>query len=137
MLTPADQLLALLIVVVLPLRAWFGMRALKTAPAERLPALRRGLWVRAIASQWLLVVLVLAVWLGAHRSLLTLGLGLRANGGLLGVLVGTLSIAIIMVRQRPAVDADEAVRARIREQLAPVERLMPRGAAGLPPFPVS
>jgi len=134
MLTLADRLLALLIVVVLPLRAWFGMRTLKAAPAERLPALRRGLWARAIASQWLLVALALGVWLAAHRSLITLGLGLRPSWGLLGVLLGLAVIVVLVVHQRPAVDQDEMLRARVRDRLAPVERLMPRSAADMPLF---
>jgi len=134
MLTLADKLLALLIVLLLPLRAWFGMRALNTAPAESLAVLRRALWMRAIASQWLLAAMVITVWLTAHRSLVTLGLGLRASGGLLGVLVGLAAIVVIVVRQRPAVDTDESVRARIRDRLAPVERLMPRAAGDMPLF---
>src|SRR5262245_11911069 len=126
MLTLADRLLALLIVIGLPLRAWYGMRRLKAAPASELAALRPRLWGRAILSQWLLVALVLAVWLAGHRSLLTLGLALRPTGGLAGVMVGPVTIAIIVLRQRSAVDTDESLRQRIRERLAPVERLMPR-----------
>jgi len=126
MLTLADQLLALLIVIGLPLRAWYGMRRLKAAPSSELPALRPRLWGRAILSQWLLVALVLAVWLAARRSLLTLGLALRPTGGLAGVMVGLVTIAIIVLRQRGAVDTDESLRQRVRERLAPVERLMPR-----------
>ena len=136
MLTLADQLLTLLIVVGLPLRAWFGMRALKAAPSGTLPVLRRGLWLRAIASQWSLVSLVLAVWLLEHRSLVTLGLSLPPTGGLVGVLVGLAAIVSIVLRQRGAVDADEEIRRRIRARLAPVERLMPRSRAELPLFAV-
>jgi len=134
MLTPADVVLTLFIVTVLPLRAWFGMRALKAAPAETLPVLRRRLWRRAILSQWLLVGLVLAVWLAARRDPLALGLGLRPSGGLAGVLVGLATIVSIVYRQRDSVDHDESVRARIRERLGPVERLMPRSRAEFPLF---
>ena len=87
MLTLADTLLTLLIVIGLPLRAWFGMRALIAAPAGGVAGLRRRLWARAILSQWTLVAIVLAVWLASHRSLATLGLVLKPTGGLAGVMV--------------------------------------------------
>jgi len=134
MLTLADRLMALVIVVGLPLRAWFGMRALKAAPSPALPALRRRLWRRAIASQWLLVALVLLVWLSARRSVQALGLALRPSGALVGVLVGLAAIVSIVLRQRASVTTDETLRARIRARLAPVERLMPRSSSDLPWF---
>ena len=126
MLTLADQLLALLIVIGLPLRAWYGMQALNAAPASELAALRPRLWARAILSQWLLVAIVVAVWIATHRSFTTLGLALRPSGGLAGVMVGLVTIVTIVLRQRSAVDTDESLRRRIRDRLAPVERLMPR-----------
>jgi len=134
MLTLADLVLALLIVVVLPLRAWFGMRALKATAVSDLPAMRRFSWGRAILSQWFLVALVLAVWIARHRSLVTLGLGLKPSGGLAGVLVGLATIVAIVLRQRGAVDTDESVRQRIRDRLEPVRRLMPGTAAEFPMF---
>src|SRR5262245_55469223 len=126
MLTLADQLLTLLIVLGLPLRAWFGMRALNTAPAGAVAGLRPRLWARAIASQWVLVALVLAVWIANHRSAATLGLVLKPTGGLAGVMIGLVTIVSIVLRQRGAVDTDESIRQRVRDRLAPVERLMPR-----------
>src|SRR4029077_15671723 len=117
MLTLADQLLAVLIVMGLPIRAWLGMRALKAAPVADLAAMRRFSWTRAILSQWLLVALVLAVWLTAHRSLVTLGLGLQPNGGLAGVMAGLATLVAIVLRQRRAVETDESVRRRIRDRL--------------------
>jgi len=128
MLPLADKLLALLIVLGLPLRAWYGMRRLNAAPAEEVPGLRPRLWRRAILSQWILVALVLAVWLTAHRSLAVLGVPLKPTTGLAGVMVGLVTIVIIVLRQRGAVDTEESIRRRIRDRLAPVERLMPRQA---------
>jgi len=126
MLTLADRLLTLLIVIGLPLRAWYGMQRLNAAPASELASLRPRLWARAILSQWLLVAIVVALWIATHRSFMTLGLSLRPTGGLAGVMVGLVTIAIIVLRQRGAVDTDETLRQRIRDRLAPVERLMPR-----------
>jgi membrane protease YdiL (CAAX protease family) len=126
MLTLADRLLTLLIVIGLPLRAWYGMQRLNAAPASELASLRPRLWARAILSQWLLVAIVVALWIATQRSFMTLGLSLRPTGGLAGVMVGLVTIAIIVLRQRGAVDTDETLRQRIRDRLAPVERLMPR-----------
>ena len=129
MLTLADKLLALLIVFGLPLRAWYGMRRLNAVPPAEVPALRPRLWRRAILSQWILVALVLAAWLAAHRSLAVLALPLKPTTGLAGVMVGLVTIVIIVLRQRGAVDTDESIRRRIRERLAPVARLMPSQAS--------
>jgi membrane protease YdiL (CAAX protease family) len=129
MLTLADKLLALLIVIGLPVRAWLGMRALNAAPAGEVAALRPRLWRRAILSQWVLVALVLAVWLANHRSPVTLGLAIRPTAGLTGVLVGLVTIVALVLRQRGAVDSDEDIRRRVRDRLAPVERLMPRAGS--------
>src|SRR6185295_13535650 len=126
MLTLADMLLALFIIVGLPLRAWYGMRRLNAAPAAELPRLRTRLWWRAILSQWVLVALVLAVWLADHRSLLALRLSLQPTTGFAGIMVGVVTIIVLVLRQRGAVDTDQDIRRRIRERLAPVERLMPR-----------
>jgi membrane protease YdiL (CAAX protease family) len=134
MLTPADHVLVLLVVVGLPLRALFGIRALRAAPATAVPELRSRLWWRAIATQWLLIVLVLWQWTVSFRSLLGLGLVLRPTTGLAGVLVGLTTIVILVSRQRRALVTDESLRARVRERLAPVERLMPHSAREYPLF---
>lgn len=136
MLTIADHLLAALIIVGLPLRAWTGMRSLRAATSLQLPGLRRRLWVRAIAMQWSLTAVVLIVWLRHYRSPITLGLGLEPTAGLAGVLVGLTTIVSLVVRQRGALTTDEALRAKVRERLAPVERLMPHHAREYPLFAV-
>jgi membrane protease YdiL (CAAX protease family) len=134
MLTPADHVLVLLIVVGLPLRALFGIRALRAASAATLPELRRRSWWRAIATQWLLTVLVVWQWGMAFRSFASLGLVLRPTTGLTGVLVGLTTIAILVSRQRGALASDESLRARVRDRLASVEPLMPHAAREFPLF---
>jgi membrane protease YdiL (CAAX protease family) len=126
MLTPYDHLLALLITVGLPLRALFSMRALKAATPAALPKLRLRLWQRAIVSQWTLVLLVGALFYLEHRSPVSLRLTILPTPGLVGVLVGLTTIASIVMRQRGQIATDETLRQRIRERLAPVERLLPR-----------
>ena len=136
MLTLADHALVLLIVVGLPLRALFGIRMLRARAPSEVPALRRRLWTRAVVTQWLLTGLVLAVWLAVRRSPITLGLALRPTPGLAGVLVGLTTIVTLVSRQRGALATDESLRARVRDRLAAVERLMPHSAAEFPRFAV-
>jgi membrane protease YdiL (CAAX protease family) len=110
------------------------MRALKAASPEALPALRMRLWQRAIASQWLLVLGVVAVWMWTHRSFVSLRLPLLPTAGLAGVLVGLTTIVSLVMRQRGQLASDETLRARVRERLAPVERLLPRTSQEFPWF---
>lgn len=130
----ADHLLVLLIAVGLPLRAYLGMRALRSAAAGDLARLRRRLWWRAIASQWGLVALVLIVWLWHRRELTALGLGLAPTAGLAGVLVGVATMASLVVRQRGALVRDEELRERVRARLAPVRQLLPTSRSEFAPF---
>lgn len=132
--TLADHLLVLFIVLGLPLRAWLGMRSLNLAPVAGLPALRRRLWLRAIVTQWLLVGAVVAVWLASGRNLAPLGLALLPTAGLAGVLVGLATIVSLILRQRGGLEGDEQLRARVRERLASVQRLMPKGRDEFPLF---
>jgi len=125
MLALADHLLAAVIVLGLPLRAFLGMRALRAAPESELSRLRARLWWRAIASQWTLVALVVALWIAEHRRWAGLGLALEPTAGLAGVLVGVVAMASIVLRQRGALATDATLRARVRARLLPVERLMP------------
>lgn len=136
MLTPADHVIVLSIVLGLPLRALFGIRALRAAPESSVPALRRRLWWRAIATQWLLVVVVLTQWIMSYRSLVSLGLVLRPTTGLAGVLVGLTTIITLVARQRGALTTDETLRERVRERLSAVERLMPHSVQEFPAFAV-
>ena len=125
MLANADHLLVLVILIGLPIRAFFSMRALRAASEAELPALRRRIWRNAIVSQWLLVGLVVALMVTLGREPATLMLVPRPTAGMLGVLLGLATIVSLVVRQRGSVDTDEEVRARVRERLAPVVRLMP------------
>ncbi len=132
-LTLVDHLLVVSIALGLPLRAWYGMRRLRAAAGE-LGALRRKVWVRAIATQWLLTAVVLALWAARHRDLRALGLDLQPTPGLLGVLVGLATIVSLVLRQRGGLTSDEDLRQRIRDRLAPVQRLMPRDGGEFPLF---
>jgi len=129
MLALADHLLVLTILIGLPIRAYFSMRALRTAAPEALVALRRRLWTNAILSQWLLAALVLTLTLVLGRAPAPLLVVPRPTAGLLGVLLGLATMVSLVVRQRGALATDETVRERVRARLAPVARLMPASRA--------
>jgi uncharacterized protein len=124
-----DHVLVALILFVLPLRAWWGMRALNAAPAETVPGLRRRLWARALATQWLITALIGYVWWSEHRSPVSLSLVLRPTMGLVGVLVGLVTIVSLVVRQRARIAQEPELQVSVREQLASVSRLMPHSDA--------
>src|SRR6187399_2051703 len=95
-LTPfwLDHLMVVVLTVFFPIRAaTFGYRRLVLAPAEHVADLRRALYFQAIALQWGLVALALAVWLIAGRSAMALGLAPRDPRNLLWGLLGALVIA--------------------------------------------
>lgn len=134
MLTAWDLLLAALIALGLPLRALHSMRTLKAADPSGLAALRPRLWTRAMLTQWLLCACVVALWVSGHREWHALGLVLRPSWGLTGVLLGLFAVVSIVVRQRGRAFEDPEIRARIRERLRGVERLMPRRGEPFLPF---
>jgi hypothetical protein len=121
----SDHVLALLIVFVLPLRAWWGMRTLNAASPERVPAVRARLWWRAIVMQWALIGMLALVWAQEDRSPVSLALVLRPNWGLAGVLIGLATIVSLVMRQRARVAQEPELQRSVREQLASVRRLMP------------
>src|SRR5262245_27091918 len=134
MLTAADHLLVLFIVLGLPLRAYVGMRSLRRAPEAELPGLRRGIWWRAIASQWALTGVTLLLWVSTGRALASLGLVLRPTAGLAGVLVGLATMASLILRQRGAALEDKALREQAPARLASVRPLLPAERRDFPAF---
>lgn len=124
--TPFDHALAAIIVLGLPLRAWFGYRRLLAAGDDALPVLRPKLYARAIASQWALAGAVLALWIWQHRGWDVLGLVVRPGIALGGIGVGVAFVLPAVLRQRAQVAADRELRARVRERLEGAMRLMPR-----------
>lgn len=125
MLHLADLPLVLAIVVGLPWRALHAMRRLRALSEAEAAALRPSLYARAILSQWVLVTLTGAVWAWLHRDARAIGLEPRATGGLLGVLAGTVTITLIVLRQRPSARRDPELAERLRARLAGVRRILP------------
>ncbi|MEO5989513.1 MAG: CPBP family intramembrane glutamic endopeptidase [Candidatus Eisenbacteria bacterium] len=125
MLTPFDTSLALLIILGLPLRAYFSMRRLKRAEPQALARVRPRLYAFAMLTQWSLALAVVALWIAERRSWTGLGLELRLGGGLLGVLAGLFTISLMLWRQRASIEREPELRERVRARLAGVEKLLP------------
>src|SRR2546423_12363707 len=103
MLTPLDHVLFVVLAVLLPLRgATTGLRRLERAPEPERPRVRVGLYRQVIAVQWTLAIATLALWLATHRDSSALGLTLRPNGALIGILAGVVVVILIVVRQSSA-----------------------------------
>lgn len=126
MTSSLDHALFVVLAVLFPLRAaTFGFRRLARAADEELPRVRVGLYRQVIALQWTLAILTLALWLASRRPLAALGLTLRPNGALAGVLVGVAVVILIVVRQSAAADSAAEVWDRLRRRIGHLERMLP------------
>lgn len=132
--TVLDWLLLVLVVVGLGARAWYGMRRLRSLGPAELVRERPRLWLRAIASQWLLTGLLFALWISRGRSFASLGLGAPSPWGLGGVLLGLAVISAMVIAQRRQVASRPELAERIRERLASVRALMPQDRSEYPGF---
>jgi membrane protease YdiL (CAAX protease family) len=132
--TPWDLLVLLLLMIALPVRAYLGMKHLRSVPASDLPRLRPQYHARGIAAQWTLTAIVAALWITHHRPLAQLLLVPRPTWGLAGVMIGTVGIAIAVQRQMSKLQQDPELVARISERLAPAGQLLPATSRDWPLF---
>lgn len=134
MLRLPDHVFLVLIVVGLALRAWFGMRTLRSLSPENLAAMRPRLWARAIATQWLLVLALGVWWLVHRRPAAWLGVVPHLGVGFAGVMLGVVVMAFALLAQRRAIASNPDVRARLRKRLASVAPILPGRRAEWPGF---
>jgi membrane protease YdiL (CAAX protease family) len=132
--TPVDLLLLAVIALGLPLRAWLAMRRLRAAAPGEVPALRPGLWARAVVTQWLIVGALVVHWLVERRSFGSLSLNGHVSWGAGGIVLGLALMALVQQPQRRNLAATPDVVARIRTRLEGVERLLPSTRAEWPRF---
>src|SRR5215467_7481185 len=117
MLTPFDHVLVLVLVVLFPVRAaTFGFRRLLRTAPEQLPAMRRRVYREAIAIQWSLVAIVVALWVWYGREWSGLGLIPHLTPGLIGTVIGAAIVIVMIWRQRAAALEDEETLARLRQR---------------------
>ena len=121
-----DHLLVVVLSVFFPIRAaTFVFRRLSRAPLEHVAGVRRTLYLQAIALQWGLSTVALALWLMRERSARALGLEPRAPGPLLAGLVGAVVIAGAFWFIRRRVRAEPEALDRTLEKLHHIERMLP------------
>jgi len=128
-LTATDLVLIVLLVLGLPLRSWHSMRRLREAAPAEAARLRPRLWLRAIATQWLVSAAVVLQWIVEGRPFESLSLTATFGWGAGGVLLGLALMAVVMQPQRTQLAASPETVERLRARLAPVERLMPASRA--------
>jgi membrane protease YdiL (CAAX protease family) len=129
---PVDHLLFVVLALLFPVRAGvFGYRRLRHAPEAQVPTVRMSLYREAILLQWSLTAFVLALWWQQRRGLHDLGLTVAPSWGLVVALVGVATAIVIVLRQRTQILSSDEALARVRSQVAHVERLLPRSAEEL------
>lgn len=124
-----DHLLAIILVVIGPLRSGTGLRRLRTAASDEMPLARRRIYRTTLSIEWLLVLAAGTIWALARRPLADLGLEPRLGAGLAGVSVGFATIIAIMLRERRRAIADREGLAEVRARLEPVRFLLPHTRA--------
>ena|SRR5437762_3288662 len=114
--------------------ATYGYRRLaRTAPDDR-SRIRLTVYRATIAIQWGLSAVLVGGWLVTGRPWATLGLAPRMTGGLLGVALGTMLVAVFIARQRREVLSDDAALAEVRERMSHLEPVLPRSAREMREF---
>jgi uncharacterized protein len=119
-----DHLLAALLVLALPPRAWWSFRTLSNAAPERQPALRRRMYVAAMLTQWVLSAFLIVHWLMSGRDWLPLGLSTAVTPGAIGVAVGLLIVITLMILQTTGANRARFLE-RARSRLEHVKALLP------------
>jgi len=122
-----DHLLFLVLLVLVPLsgRNPWGIRRLVRAGDADLPAARRAFYRGSLVLLWVLAAALIVLWLVTRRPWDQLGLVLRLNGGLAGVIAGLAAmVAVLARRQRVAPDDREAL-AKLEKDAGQLARLLP------------
>jgi membrane protease YdiL (CAAX protease family) len=125
-----DHMLFVMLAVLFPLRAaTFGYRRLSTADEADVPRVRMWLYRQVMAIQWSLVALAILIWLVFRRPWGALGLHFEPNSRLIGVAVGVVvSALLIVLRERTD---QEGAAERARERVRHLERMLPHDAREL------
>ena len=128
-LTPFDHLLAVILVVVIPLRSRVvGFRRVARAAPEEQPRVRRQLYLQAMRIQSGLALALAVLWLAARpgpRTAAALGLGVRSISTFLAGAGAALVIALILFVQARRVSNNERSLERVRPKLERILLVLP------------
>ena len=125
-----DHLLAALLILALPPRAYFAFRTLTRAAAADRPRKRRRIYAIALITQWLLAAFVAIRWLVTARGWTEIGLIPVVTPGAIGVAIG-LAVIVTLIALQLRGGPDAAMLDRARGRLAHVEALLPHSPGEL------
>ncbi len=124
--TIVDHALVVIVGVVAPgvgvLRARSLLRSMKGGES----ASRSGVYVQTMMAQWLMLGLVVGVWMWFDRPLVVLGLGAPEGAAFWATAVIVAASLAVFAGQIRSVRRDAAAAARLREQVARLEPILPR-----------
>ena len=123
----ADHALFAVLAVLFPVRAGlFGFRRLRRAPEHDVPRVRRLLYRQAIAIQWTLTAIAIALWIARSRPWAALGFVPRFDSLALGCLAASMMVVAFVIWQRVRTLRSDEALGHVREHLEHVERMLPR-----------
>jgi membrane protease YdiL (CAAX protease family) len=123
--TSADHALVAALVLVVPWLAHVEYRRLKRELAAGHPGARIRAYRQTVFTQWGFTAVLIAYWLGAGRSLPSLGLGLAPSVGHWVGLGLALAACAFLVLQVSAVRRYPEARAAVRAQIGALRPLLP------------
>ena len=134
-LTPFDHLLFVVLSVLGPVwGATVGYRRLIRADACDLPRVRGSVYRTAIAMQWTLTAVAIALWLWTGRAWSLLGVVPHPTWGLGGTALGAAIVIVFVIRQRREAIADDDALEEVSERMRHVEPMLPRTPAEMRTF---
>ena len=124
---PADHALALILVLGMPLYGAFAYRQFAAAVLRGEPGVRLREYLTTAGIEWALAAAAVVHWLSSARPLADLGFALPADGrSVVGLLAASVGLGFVAWQWTQVRRADEDTLRTLREQVRPVEPLMPR-----------
>jgi hypothetical protein len=121
--------------VLLPARSGaFTFRRLAYAPEDDLPRLRRVLYARAMALQWALALVTIALWWWRRRSWGALGLVLPRSAAFAWFTGVAVAVVLFLLWQARRAAANERVLQAVMKKLERVRRMLPHSPGELRSF---
>jgi membrane protease YdiL (CAAX protease family) len=112
-----DWVIAVGLIVAAPIEAIYARRGLQRSVASGRPDARAPHYVRAVAMQWTLTLIVLGYWIGWSRPLAALGLVWPSGSAVWWTALIVVLVAALYALQVTSVRRSAEARAKVREQL--------------------
>jgi membrane protease YdiL (CAAX protease family) len=133
-LSAIDHIFALILTAALPLLSYWDFRRLLARVEAGVENARLRAYLTTIAKEWTLTAVVVTAWAAMGRSLSELGLRVETGvAGLIGWGLALGASALLAMQTIMALRSSEAL-SRVREQLGPLEEILPRDRTELRAF---